>query len=148
MGSTSISSPSSEKALRARGHGASSENASKKGSTPKLVSADPKKTGLCSPAKNFSLSKGLPASWRSSRSSLTCDCRSSSSESPSSAHGTRLSFALSLPPCPSFSKSRASLLSRFRALLQALQASPAALFPEDPFCSQKSKWECSACGRP
>ena len=54
---------------RGRGGGVNCRNRSRKGSTPKLVTADPKNMGVSSPARTFSRSKGSPASSSSSISS-------------------------------------------------------------------------------
>ena len=69
MGSISISVPSGRLAILACGQGARWINASKKGSTPKFVKAEAKKTGVTLPAKKSSCEKGLPASSKSSSSS-------------------------------------------------------------------------------
>jgi hypothetical protein len=50
------------------GPGAKSTKASKKGSTPKLVRAEPKYTGVTLPFRKASREKGLPATSSSSRS--------------------------------------------------------------------------------
>ena len=47
-----------------------SKKCSKNGSTPKLVNADPKNTGVNSPLLTFSISKSSPAISRSSISSI------------------------------------------------------------------------------
>ena len=70
------------------GAGAKLTKLSKKVSTPKLVKAEPKKTGVWSPFKIFSLSKVFPASFNKSISSkvdwykLSCAKGSSSANFP------------------------------------------------------------------
>ncbi len=75
------------------GAGAKLTKLSKKVSTPKLVKADPKKTGVWFPLKILSLSKVFPASFNKSISSkvdwyrLSCAKASSSDNLPFSSNG-------------------------------------------------------------
>ena len=66
---------------RATGFWANSKKASKKGRTPKLVIAEPKKTGLSSPPCTSSRSKSAPAPSSSSSSSRARASRSGSTSS-------------------------------------------------------------------
>ena len=65
---------------RDRGGGVRFKNASKNGSMPKLVNADPKNTGLSWPRRTASRSISRPAD-RSSTSSISCRCLVSESKS-------------------------------------------------------------------
>ena len=62
-------------ATRASGVGVSRRKFSRKGSTPKLVRAEPKNTGLSSPRSTLSRSNSSAAPSSSSISSTSCWCR-------------------------------------------------------------------------
>ena len=103
VGRTSVRSPSRVVAARGVGRGARSMKASKSGSTPKLVRAEPKKTGVTSPARKRSRSKGLPAASSRSISSPSRATVSSPSTSVAASNGIRVVFGRVLPRLDCFS---------------------------------------------
>ena len=69
---SSVGSTIPESLWRGCGGGASSTSACRNGSRPKFVSALPKKTGVCRPARYSATSNGVPASRMTSSDSRKC----------------------------------------------------------------------------